>query len=187
MLYTIIQLLLRYYFLQYSGIVLESRDTIGYILKISGDIIYIRDLYIVIADTSGTRSNSLGLFLKGLDIDKVSKTKESKVAGNSTIQLSLQVVVASRENLQASRQVAVQLALNEVTNYILEIALDRTKIEVAREDSTTVATIVEVLYKLSNLVDKNLVAFVLIIQAGDCFLGRVDVSLALGIVKKEMD
>ena len=79
--------------------VLESYDITGYILKISGDIIYIYDLYIIIANTSGTRSNSLGLFLKGLDIDKVSKTKESEVVGNSTIQLSLRVVVASCKNL----------------------------------------------------------------------------------------
>ena len=57
----------------------------GYILKIGGDIIYICNLYIVIANASGTRSNSLGLFFKGLDIDKVSKTKKSKIAGNSTI------------------------------------------------------------------------------------------------------
>ena len=65
--------------------VLESYNTTGYILKIDGDIIYMRDLYIVIANTSGTRSDSLGLFLEGLDIDKVSKTKESEVASNSTI------------------------------------------------------------------------------------------------------
>ena len=58
-------------------------------MKISSDIIYIYNLYIVIADANSIRSNFLGLFLKGLDIDKVSKTKESKVAGNSTIQLSL--------------------------------------------------------------------------------------------------
>ena len=58
---------------------------IGYILKIGSDVIYMRDLYIVIADTSGTRSNSLGLFFEGLDVDKVSKTKESEVAGNSTV------------------------------------------------------------------------------------------------------
>ena len=79
--------------------VLESYDTTGYILKISSDIIYIRNLYIVIADANSTRSNSFGLFLEGLDVDKVSKTKESKVASNSTIQLSLRVVIASRENL----------------------------------------------------------------------------------------
>ena len=65
--------------------VLKSRDIIGYILKISGDIIYTYDLYIVIADASGARSDSFGLFLEGLDIDKVSKTKESEVASNSTI------------------------------------------------------------------------------------------------------
>ena len=65
--------------------VLKSCDTTGYILKISSDIIYIYDLYIVIANTSGTRNNSLGLFFKGLDVDKVSKTKESEVASNSTI------------------------------------------------------------------------------------------------------
>ena len=87
--------------------VLESRNITGYILKISSDIIYIYNLYIIIADTSSTRSNSFGLFLKGLDIDKVFKTKESEVASNSTIQLSLQVVVASYKNLQASWQVVV--------------------------------------------------------------------------------
>ena len=65
--------------------VLESYNITGYILKIDGDIIYMYDLYIVIADASGTRSNSLSLFLKGLDIDKVSKTKESEVASNSAI------------------------------------------------------------------------------------------------------
>ena len=54
-------------------------------MKISGDVIYIYNLYIVITNTSGTRSNSFGLFLKGLDVDKVSKTKESEIAGNSTI------------------------------------------------------------------------------------------------------
>ena len=54
-------------------------------MKIGGDIIYTYDLYIIIADASSTRSNSLSLFFEGLDIDKVSKTKESKVAGNSTI------------------------------------------------------------------------------------------------------
>ena len=65
--------------------VLESYNTIGYILKINGDVVYIYDLCIIIADASGVRSNSLGLFLEGLDIDEVSKTKESEVAGNSTV------------------------------------------------------------------------------------------------------
>ena len=163
MLYTIIQLLLRYYLLQRGSIVLESYDTIGYILKINGDIIYIYNLYIVIANTSSARSNSFGLFLKGLDVDKVSKTKESEVASNSTIQLSLRVVVASCENLQASRQITVQLALNKVTNYILKAAFDRTKVKVTRKDSTIAIVVIEVLYKLGNLIDKNLVALALTI------------------------
>ena len=89
MLHTVVQLLLCHYFLRRGGMVLESRDATGYILKIGGDIIYTRDLYIVIADASGTRSDSLGLFFEGLDVDKVSKTKESEVAGNGAIQLSL--------------------------------------------------------------------------------------------------
>ena len=54
-------------------------------MKIGGDVIYIYDLYIIIADTSSARSNSFSLFFKGLDVDKVSKTKESEVASNSTI------------------------------------------------------------------------------------------------------
>ena len=163
MLYAIIQLFLRYYFLQRSSVVLESCNTIGYILKISDNIIYIHDLYIVIANTSGTRSNSLGLFFKGLDVDKVSKTKESEVAGNSTIQLSLQVIVASYENLQVSWQIAVQLTFNKVTNYILKAAFDRIKVKVTREDNSTTMTIIEVLYKLGNLVNKNFIAFILTI------------------------
>ena len=187
MLYTIIQLLLRYYLLQRGGMVLESYNTTGYILKIGSDIIYIYNLYIVIADTSGIRSNSLGLFLEGLDIDKVSKTKESEIAGNSTIQLSLRVIVASYKNLQTSWQVTVQLALNKVINYILEAALDRTKVKVAREDSTTTSTIIEVLYKLGNLIDKNLITLVLTIQVGDYLLRYIDISLILGVVKKETD
>ena len=65
--------------------VFESCDATGRILKIGGDVIYVRDLYIVIADASGARSDSLGLFLEGLDVDKVSKTKESEVAGDSVI------------------------------------------------------------------------------------------------------
>ena len=132
-------------------------------MKIGGDVIHARDLCIVIADTSGARSNSLGLFLEGLDVDEVSKTKESKVASNSAIQLSLRVAIASHENLQASRQVMAWLALNKVTNHILEVALDRTKVKVTREDSTTAAAVVEILYKLGNLVDKNLVTLVLTI------------------------
>ena len=46
---------------------------------------------------------------------------------------------------------------------MFETVLDRTKIEVTREDSTTTVMIIEVLYKLGNLVDKNLVAFIFII------------------------
>ena len=68
-------------------------------MKIGGDVIYARDLCIVIADAGGARSDSFGLFLEGLDVDEVSKTKESEVAGNSAVQLSLRVVVASCENL----------------------------------------------------------------------------------------
>ena len=186
-LYTIIQLFLYHHFLQHGSIVLESYNTIGYILKISSDIIYIRDLYIVIADTSGTGSNSLGLFFKGLDIDKVSKTKESKVASNSTIQLSLRVVVTSYKNLQASQQVMVQLAFNKVTNYIFKVAFDRTKVKVAREDGIIAIAVIEILYKLGNLIDKNLVAFILTIQAGDYLFRYIDVSFVLSIVKKEID
>ena len=81
----------------------------------------------------------------------------------------------------------VQLALNKVTNYILEVALDRTKVKVTREDSTTTIVVIEVLYKLGNLVDKNLIAFILTIQVGDCLLRYIDISLILSIIKKETD
>ena len=55
------------------------------------------------------------------------------------------------------------LALNEVTNRVLEAALDRTKVKVAREDSTTTIVVIEILYKFSNLIDKNLITFILTI------------------------
>ena len=70
---------------------------------------------------------------------------------------------------------------------MLEAVLDGTKVKVAGEDSTIAIVVVEVLYKLGNLVDKNLVALALTMQAGDCLLGYVDISLMLSVVKKETD
>ena len=70
---------------------------------------------------------------------------------------------------------------------MLEAALDGTKVKVAGEDGATAAAVVEILHELGNLIDKNLVALALTMQAGDCLFGRVDISFALGVVKKETD